>query len=82
MDQGHLLFDYPEEIYLTSISYIFDFHVHCTQYFSQVTEDFRSPYKDNVVIEIVTLSGTIRPYSRKTRSLMQAKDEVRMHSFR
>lgn len=36
----------------------------------QMTDDFRKLYKDNVVVEVLTVNPDLGVYVRKTRSLM------------
>lgn len=36
----------------------------------QMTDDFRKLYKDNVVVEVLTVNPGLGIYVRKTRSLM------------
>ena len=38
----------------------------------QVTKDFRELYKDNVVVEVLTVPAPEKPLVRKSRSLLQA----------
>ena len=39
----------------------------------QITEDFKTLYKGNVLVEVVTLPGIDGAHIHKSRSLMQAK---------
>lgn len=53
-----------------------------TQFLNQATEDFKKLYNNDVVVEVITLSGNHQPtLVRKGRSLMDAEDDAAATSF-
>jgi renin receptor len=44
-------------------------------FLTKVTDDFKALYKGNVVVEVVTLSGIIKPLSRRARNLLQSEKQ-------
>lgn len=45
-----------------------------SDFISKMTDDFRKLYKDNVVVEVLTVNPDLGVYVRKTRSLMAVDD--------
>ncbi|KAK7090440.1 renin receptor-like [Littorina saxatilis] len=48
-----------------------DAHTMLSHFIDAVTKDFRGLYKDNVVVEVLTVPAPERPLVRKTRSLLE-----------
>ncbi|KAL8616230.1 hypothetical protein ACOMHN_058347 [Nucella lapillus] len=49
-----------------------DAHTMVSQFIDAVTEDFKQLYKDNVVVEVLSVPAPEKPLVRRARSLMQA----------